>query len=95
MTAARAGFRTAGAPRAGPRSAGRPRRALLSDGSPALLARLGVEDTAEVLGLHQRLSEWLADAVPEIAEIEVNPLMVTAEHSLALDVRIRIEPLPA
>lgn len=35
---------------------------------------------------------WLADAVPEIAEIDVNPLVVTPDDSTALDVRIRVEP---
>jgi hypothetical protein len=38
---------------------------------------------------------WLADALPEVAEIDVNPLVVTAERSGALDVRIRIQPAPA
>jgi hypothetical protein len=38
---------------------------------------------------------WLADALPEIAEIDVNPLVVTPERSRALDVRVRIVPAPA
>lgn len=36
---------------------------------------------------------WLADAVPEVAEVDVNPLVVTRERSLALDVRIRLAPV--
>jgi acyl-CoA synthetase (NDP forming)/RimJ/RimL family protein N-acetyltransferase len=38
---------------------------------------------------------WLADAVPEIAELEVNPLVVTPHDSAALDVRIRVAPAPS
>jgi acyl-CoA synthetase (NDP forming)/ribosomal protein S18 acetylase RimI-like enzyme len=34
---------------------------------------------------------WLADAVPEIAEMEINPLVVTPGGCAALDVRIRIQ----
>jgi succinyl-CoA synthetase beta subunit len=37
---------------------------------------------------------WLADALPEMAEIDVNPLVVTAQRSVALDVRIRIQAPP-
>jgi acyl-CoA synthetase (NDP forming)/RimJ/RimL family protein N-acetyltransferase len=37
---------------------------------------------------------WLADAVPEIAEIDVNPLLVGPEGAVALDVRIRVTPEP-
>lgn len=39
----------------------------------------------------QRVS-WLADALPEIEEIDVNPLIVTAEAAVALDIRVRISP---
>jgi acyl-CoA synthetase (NDP forming) len=35
---------------------------------------------------------WLADALPEVEEIDVNPLIVTSESALALDVRVRISP---
>jgi hypothetical protein len=34
---------------------------------------------------------WLADAVPEIAEVEINPLVVTPEGCTALDVRVRLQ----
>jgi acyl-CoA synthetase (NDP forming) len=37
---------------------------------------------------------WLADALPEIAEIEVNPLVVTRSETRALDVRVREAPVP-
>ena len=51
------------------------------------LDQAGVRDCLHRVG-------WLADALPEIAEIDVNPLVVTAERSGALDVRIRIQPAP-
>jgi hypothetical protein len=35
----------------------------------------------------------LAGALPQMAEIDVNPLVVTAQRSVALNVRIRIEAL--
>ena len=50
------------------------------------LDRRGVRDCVHRVG-------WLADAVPEIAEIDVNPLVVDAEGGRALDVRIRIRPV--
>jgi hypothetical protein len=50
------------------------------------LDRHGISDCVRRVG-------WLADAVPEIAEIDVNPLVVDTERSLALDVRIRIRPV--
>ena len=94
MTATRAPVRTAGAPRAGPRSAGRPRRALLSDGSPALLARLGVEDAAEVLGLHQRLSDhdrYLRFATLHPADLEayVERTLAGEDGAVSLGARVR------
>jgi acyl-CoA synthetase (NDP forming) len=52
------------------------------------LDHAGVRDCLHRVG-------WLADALPEVAEIDVNPLVVTAERSGALDVRIRIQPAPA
>jgi acyl-CoA synthetase (NDP forming)/GNAT superfamily N-acetyltransferase len=73
--------RTEGAPPAGPRAAGRPRRALLSDGSPALLARLGAADTAEVLGLHRRLNDH--DRYLRFATLHPADLETYIERTLA------------
>jgi hypothetical protein len=50
------------------------------------LDRRGVRDCLRRVG-------WLVDAVPEIVEIDVNPLVVDTDRSLALDVRIRIRPV--
>jgi hypothetical protein len=50
------------------------------------LDRLGVGDCVRRVG-------WLADSLPEIAEVDVNPLVVTPRQTVPLDVRIRIEPL--
>ena len=50
------------------------------------LDRRGVRDCVRRVG-------WLADAVPEIMEIDVNPLVVGPDRSRALDVRIRIQPV--
>ena len=38
---------------------------------------------------------WLADRFPEIVEAEINPLVVTADGAVAVDVRIRIVPVGA
>jgi acyl-CoA synthetase (NDP forming) len=51
------------------------------------LYRRGVADCV-------RRVSWLADALPEIAEIEINPLVVTERRAVALDVRARVEPRP-
>ena len=56
---------------------------------------LGRPDAAElrarVRGVAARLS-WLADRFPEVAEAEINPLVVTTDSGVAVDVRIRIAP---
>jgi hypothetical protein len=49
---------------------------------------------ARVRDVAARLS-WLADRFPEIVEAEINPLVVTADGAVAVDVRIRIAPLGA
>lgn len=65
-----------------------------------MLAGTGLFDTPHGRGLdHRGIRDclrrvgWLADAVPEIVEIDVNPLVVDAERSVALDVRMRIRPV--
>jgi len=65
--------------RSGPRLLGRPDAASLQ---------------ARVRDVAARLS-WLADRFPEIVEAEVNPLVVTADGAVAVDVRIRIAPVRA
>ena len=59
---------------------------------------LGRPDAAElrarVRGVAARLS-WLADRFPEVVEAEINPLVVTADGAVAVDVRIRIAPAGA
>jgi hypothetical protein len=52
------------------------------------LDRAGVTDCLRRVG-------WLVDAVPEIAEMDINPLVVTDGAAVALDVRIRIAPATA
>ena len=46
---------------------------------------------ARVRDVAARLS-WLADRFPEVAEAEINPLVVTTDSGVAVDVRIRIAP---
>ncbi len=48
----------------------------------------GVRDVAARLA-------WLADRFPEVAEAEVNPLVVTGDAAVAVDVRIRVAPAAA
>jgi acyl-CoA synthetase (NDP forming) len=64
-----------------------------------MLASTGLFETVHGAGLDRRAVgdcvrrvAWLADAVPEIAEIEVNPLVVTGPRARALDVRVRVAP---
>jgi hypothetical protein len=59
---------------------------------------LGRADTAElqaqVRAVAARLA-WLADRFPEIVEAEVNPLVVTADHAVVVDMRVRVAPAVA
>ena len=57
---------------------------------PRLLGRAdAAELQVQVRDVAARLA-WLADRFPEIAEAEVNPLVVTAGSAVAVDVRIRV-----
>ncbi|MFC4944915.1 GNAT family N-acetyltransferase [Pseudonocardia sp. GCM10023141] len=58
-------------------------RLLGGDHGSALRASL--RDAAARLG-------WLADQLPEVAEAEINPLVVGPEGAVAVDLRIRLEP---
>ncbi|MGY1753392.1 bifunctional acetate--CoA ligase family protein/GNAT family N-acetyltransferase [Blastococcus sp. SYSU D01042] len=49
------------------------------------LDRAGAADCLRRIG-------WLADVLPELAEVEANPLRVDADGCLALDVRARVAP---
>jgi hypothetical protein len=76
------------------------RLAPVSDADAAeMLAGTGLFATAHGSGLDRRgvadcvrRVGWLVDALPEIAEIEVNPLVVTPRGTVPLDVRVRIAP---
>ncbi|SOC49603.1 Acyl-CoA synthetase (NDP forming) [Blastococcus aggregatus] len=59
---------------------------LFATGHGRSLDLAGVRDCIRRVG-------WLADALPEIAEIEVNPLVVGPQSSAALDVRARLVPV--
>lgn len=48
-------------------------------------------DEAAVLDVVHRIA-WLADAVPEIVELDVNPLLAAPAGAFAVDVKIRITP---
>lgn len=59
--------------------------ALFGTGHGRSLDLAGISDCVRRVG-------WLADALPDVAEIDVNPLVVTPRSTVALDVRIRIAP---
>jgi hypothetical protein len=48
-------------------------------------------DRSVVLDCLTRVA-WLADAVAELVEFEINPLVVTGAQGIALDVRGRVQP---
>ncbi len=62
-------------------------------GAPLLLGRHGsaAVDTTALADLLLRVSR-LADDVPEIAELDLTPVIVRAEGVYALDARIRVRP---
>jgi succinyl-CoA synthetase beta subunit len=60
---------------------------LFATGHGGRLARAAVADCVRRVG-------WLVDALPEIVELEVNPLVVTERAALALDVRVRVRSDP-
>ena len=49
-------------------------------------------DIAAVKGIIARLSVLL-EICPEIRELDINPLNVSASGAIALDARIRVEPV--
>jgi hypothetical protein len=49
------------------------------------LDRVAVADCIRRVG-------WLVEAVPEVIELDVNPLVVTEGGAVALDVRVRLTP---
>jgi hypothetical protein len=75
------------------------RLAPLTDAEAAeMLAGTGLFDTAHGRSLDRagvvdclRRVAWLADALPEVAEVDVNPLVVGVRRCTALDVRVRVE----
>ncbi|MDO5087360.1 MAG: bifunctional acetate--CoA ligase family protein/GNAT family N-acetyltransferase [Comamonadaceae bacterium] len=46
-------------------------------------------DMGAIVGVLQAVSQLLAD-VPEVAELDINPLIVNAEGAIALDARVRV-----
>ena len=71
---------------------------LLSDADAAeMLVATGLFDTPHGRSLDRagiadclRRVAWLADALPEVTEIDVNPLVVRGNGCEALDVRVRV-----
>ncbi|MDX6282851.1 MAG: hypothetical protein QOH03_3922, partial [Kribbellaceae bacterium] len=47
-------------------------------------------DEPAVLEVLHRIA-WLAEAVPELAELDINPLTATPTGALAVDVKLRLE----
>jgi acyl-CoA synthetase (NDP forming) len=52
-----------------------------------------VVDKAALLDVLHRVAQ-LADAVPEIAELDLNPVIVTTAGAVAVDAKIRLAPRP-
>jgi hypothetical protein len=49
-------------------------------------------DTGALEGLMQRLGQ-LAENVPEVAELDLNPVVVTADGLALVDVKLRLSPI--
>jgi hypothetical protein len=70
------------------------RLAPLTDAEAAeMLAGTGLFDTADRAGVVDCLRRvaWLADVLPDVAEVDVNPLVVGVRRCTALDGRVRVE----
>jgi acyl-CoA synthetase (NDP forming)/RimJ/RimL family protein N-acetyltransferase len=61
--------------------------------APLLAGYRGAEaaDQQAVLDVIHRIA-WLAELVPELAELDINPLIATPSGAFAVDVRIRLTP---
>jgi ATP-grasp domain-containing protein len=61
--------------------------------APLLAGYRGAEaaDQDAVLDVLHRIA-WLSEAVPELAELDINPLVAGASAAVAVDVRMRIAP---
>ncbi|MEZ5216057.1 MAG: acetate--CoA ligase family protein [Ilumatobacteraceae bacterium] len=64
--------------------------------SPLLFGYRGapVVDTDELERLLVRIG-WLAEQLPELAELDLNPLITTSAGAVAVDFRVRLEPVVA
>jgi acyl-CoA synthetase (NDP forming)/GNAT superfamily N-acetyltransferase len=60
---------------------------LFATGHGATIDRSVIEDCVSRVA-------WLVDVLPELAEFEVNPFVVTAATGTAVDVRARVAPMP-
>jgi acyl-CoA synthetase (NDP forming)/GNAT superfamily N-acetyltransferase len=49
-------------------------------------------DEAAVLDVLHRIA-WLAEAVPEVAELDINPLIAAPDGVVAVDVKVRLAPV--
>lgn len=72
-------------------------REMLAATGPFGTAHGSTLDLAGVADCLRRVA-WLADTVPEVPEVDLNPLVVTGRGCAALDVRVRLSgdrPAPA
>lgn len=51
-------------------------------------------DTAALVDVLQRVAH-LADAVPDMAELDLNPIMVSTDGAVVVDAKIRLARRPA